>query len=61
MAVRDVERGEAAAERVRAAVGHPVQLEVRELDLASLDSVRAFAESFLAEHDRLDLLINNRA
>jgi NAD(P)-dependent dehydrogenase (short-subunit alcohol dehydrogenase family) len=59
MAVRDVDRGETAAGRVRAAVDHPVELEVRELDLASLDSVRAFAEGFLAEHDRLDLLINN--
>lgn len=29
------------------------------LDLASLTSVKAFAESFLARFDRLDLLINN--
>jgi len=28
-------------------------------DLASLDEVRAFAETLLAEYDRLDLLINN--
>ena len=34
-------------------------LELMELDLASLDSIRAFADSFLATHDRLDLLINN--
>ena len=59
MAVRDVDRGDAAAERVRAAVVHPVELHVRELDLASLDSVRAFADGFRAEHDRLQLLINN--
>ena len=59
MAVRDLDRGEAAAERIRAAVDHPVELHVRELDLASLDSVRAFADGFLTEHDRLDLLINN--
>src|SRR5918992_1294122 len=35
------------------------QLELEELDLASLDSVRAFAERFRAAHDGLDLLINN--
>ncbi len=35
----------------------PVQ--VRELDLADLGSVRAFADQLAADHDRLDLLINN--
>jgi NAD(P)-dependent dehydrogenase (short-subunit alcohol dehydrogenase family) len=33
--------------------------EVMELDLASLASVRRFAEAFLAKHDRLDGLVNN--
>ena len=37
--------------------GASAQLE--ELDLASLDSVRAFAERFRGPHDGLDLLINN--
>jgi NAD(P)-dependent dehydrogenase (short-subunit alcohol dehydrogenase family) len=32
---------------------------VRRLDLADLGSVRAFATRFTAEHDTLDLLINN--
>ncbi|HYN49490.1 MAG TPA: oxidoreductase, partial [Thermoleophilaceae bacterium] len=32
---------------------------VAELDLASLDSVRAFAEWLRSEHDGVDLLINN--
>jgi NAD(P)-dependent dehydrogenase (short-subunit alcohol dehydrogenase family) len=58
MAVRDQARGDAAAARIRAAVP-AADLEVRLLDLASLASVRAFATAFLAEHDRLDLLINN--
>lgn len=35
------------------------QLEARELDLGSLGSVRRFAEGFLAEHERLDGLLNN--
>ncbi len=34
-------------------------IEIMELDLASLASVRRFAEAFLAKYDRLDGLINN--
>ena len=34
-------------------------VEVMELDLASLASVRIFAETFLAKYDRLDGLVNN--
>lgn len=58
MAVRDVAKGETAAARIRETVP-AAQLEVRELELSSLASVRRFAEAFLADHDRLDLLINN--
>jgi len=56
MAVRSTAKGEAAASEVRAAVPG-ARLEVRALDLASLDSVRAFAEGLAA--DAVDLLINN--
>lgn len=34
-------------------------IEIMELDLASLASVRRFAEAFLAKYDRLDGLVNN--
>lgn len=34
-------------------------LEVRSLDLADLSSVRAFAEGVAADHDHLDVLVNN--
>src|ERR1700704_5471725 len=57
MAVRDLERG-AAADRIRATVPG-ADLEVRELELASLASVRSCAEGFLGDHDRLDVLVNN--
>ena len=59
MAVRTPAKGEEAAAAIRA--GSPqAQVEVRELDLASLASVRAFAESWSAANpDGLDLLINN--
>ncbi|MDG4794517.1 SDR family NAD(P)-dependent oxidoreductase [Micromonospora sp. WMMD1082] len=53
MAVRDVAKGE----RARAGIaGH---LEVRRLDLADLDSVRAFAGQLRDEGRRIDLLLNN--
>ncbi|HUC25903.1 MAG TPA: oxidoreductase [Streptosporangiaceae bacterium] len=49
-AVRNIEKGKAAAATVRGTT------EVRELDLASLDSVRAFASGWDGE---IHLLINN--
>jgi NAD(P)-dependent dehydrogenase (short-subunit alcohol dehydrogenase family) len=55
MACRSVRRGETAAEDVRATVPD-ASLEVRELDLASLASVRAFADGV---EERIDLLVNN--
>ena len=58
LAVRDVARGDAAVGRITATVP-AADLAVRELDLASLASVRRFAEGFGAEHPTLDVLINN--
>jgi NAD(P)-dependent dehydrogenase (short-subunit alcohol dehydrogenase family) len=58
MAVRDTAKGEQAAAHIREAVPG-ARLEVRELDLSSLASVRAFGAAFRAEHPKLDLLINN--
>jgi NAD(P)-dependent dehydrogenase (short-subunit alcohol dehydrogenase family) len=36
-----------------------VAVDIRELDLASLASVRACADAIAAEHDRIDVLVNN--
>jgi NAD(P)-dependent dehydrogenase (short-subunit alcohol dehydrogenase family) len=55
MAVRNVEKGERAAEDVRERVPE-ASLELRSLDLADLGSVRAFAEQL---NGPIDLLINN--
>jgi NAD(P)-dependent dehydrogenase (short-subunit alcohol dehydrogenase family) len=56
MACRDTAKGGVAAATIRAdAPG--AQLDVVALDLASLDSIRAFAAAY--EHERLDLLIDN--
>ena len=54
---RNPAKGRATAAEIVAATGSTV--DVADLDLAELDSVRAFAERFLAEEDRLDVLINN--
>ncbi|MEU4702589.1 oxidoreductase [Nonomuraea dietziae] len=53
LAVRNTTAGEEAARRIGGDV------EVRELDLASLDSVRAFAAKLAADHPAIDLLVNN--
>jgi NAD(P)-dependent dehydrogenase (short-subunit alcohol dehydrogenase family) len=57
-ACRNVAKGEQAAAGIRADA-RDADIQVRELDLADLGSVRAFAEAFRDEHPRLDLLINN--
>ena len=58
IAARDMDKGAAAIETIQA--GNPAAaLEVMELDLADLDSIRAFTVLFLREHPRLDLLIDN--
>lgn len=54
---RDLAKGHVAADEIRDATG--AEVEVGTLDLSQLDSVRAFAEDYLARHDRLDVLVNN--
>jgi NAD(P)-dependent dehydrogenase (short-subunit alcohol dehydrogenase family) len=56
MACRDTAKGTAAAATIRRTLPD-AQLEVAALDLASLASVRAYADAYTA--DRLDVLINN--
>ncbi|MFB7382876.1 oxidoreductase [Kitasatospora purpeofusca] len=58
LAVRDTAAGERAADAIRATVPE-ADLEVRELDLASLASVRTFGAELTAAHPAIDLLINN--
>ncbi len=53
LAVRDVEKGKQAADRITGAVS------VQALDLTSLESIRSAAADLRAEHPRIDLLINN--
>jgi NAD(P)-dependent dehydrogenase (short-subunit alcohol dehydrogenase family) len=58
MAARNPEKNEAAAARIREKVSG-AELELRTLDLGSLESVRGFAKDFLADHRRLDVLLDN--
>jgi len=58
MAVRDLAKGAEAGARVRDTVAD-ADLDLRELDLASLASIRAFAAAFRADHTTLDALVNN--
>ncbi len=58
MACRNLDKANSAAEQIRA-LRPTGEIVVMQLDLADLDSVRQFAEHFQAEHNRLDLLINN--
>ncbi|OKH70957.1 short-chain dehydrogenase [Mycobacterium sp. SWH-M1] len=58
LAVRDLAKGNQAADRIRQAHAG-AQVEVQELDLTSLASVRAAAEALRTAHPTIDLLLDN--
>ena len=58
MAARDLTKGAAAMEEIRAAVPD-ADLDLRQLDLADLTSVRTFAHGFVEDHPVLHVLIAN--
>lgn len=58
LACRDLKKGDGALAQIQAAHG-AADVELSELDLASLRSIRAFVERFASRHDRLDILCNN--
>jgi len=58
MACRNLEKANAAAEKIRALHLHG-KIEVMQLDLADLNSVHQFAGRFKVRFGQLDLLINN--
>jgi NAD(P)-dependent dehydrogenase (short-subunit alcohol dehydrogenase family) len=60
IAGRNPSKGAAAVDLIRQSVPH-AKVVFGALDLASLESIEAFAESLRSSHDRLDLLINNAA
>jgi len=56
LAARDLAKAKPVAERIEAEGG---SVEISELDLTSLASVRAFAARFLENHSELHILVNN--
>jgi len=54
-AARDLDK----ARKATAGIGGPGSLELIELDLASLESVRAVADALLAKNETFDVIINN--
>jgi NAD(P)-dependent dehydrogenase (short-subunit alcohol dehydrogenase family) len=55
---RDARRGREAVDEIRERSGSD-DVEVMDLDLADLSSVRRFAGDYAKRHDRLDVLVNN--
>ena len=55
---RNMPKGEEVARQIRAATGNAA-VEVEELELGSVTSIRNFAERFLERHASLNILINN--
>jgi len=58
LACRSEGRALPVVEEIRAATGNE-QVFFKKLDLARITSIRAFAEDFIDEEERLDILINN--
>lgn len=58
LTARDLPKGEAAAQAIRASTGNP-QVEVEALELGELASVRACARRVLARHEAVHILVNN--
>ncbi|OBG69820.1 MULTISPECIES: SDR family NAD(P)-dependent oxidoreductase [unclassified Mycobacterium] len=58
LAVRNLDKGKDAAARITAGSPH-AEVALQELDLTSLDSIRAAAAQLKADYDHIDLLINN--
>ena len=58
LAVRNLDKGKDAAARITAA-SPSAGVALQELDLTSLDSIRAAARQLRSDHDRIDLLVNN--
>jgi NAD(P)-dependent dehydrogenase (short-subunit alcohol dehydrogenase family) len=59
LGLRDLERGATALAAARSAAAPGATVTAEHLDLASLESVRAFSAGLLSRRDRLDILINN--
>ena len=55
---RNMEKAEKVVSDIKASTGNN-DVEIEELELGSLVSIREFAERFLSKHDTLNILVNN--
>jgi NAD(P)-dependent dehydrogenase (short-subunit alcohol dehydrogenase family) len=58
MAVRNTKKAETVVKEIKSEFPN-AKIDIKKLDLNSLDSAKAFADSFANSYDRLDILINN--
>ncbi len=58
LTARNMARGEEVAAHIRETTGNQA-VDVMELELGSLASIRAFTDNYLAHHDSLNILVNN--
>ncbi|MFK8046670.1 MAG: oxidoreductase [Crocinitomicaceae bacterium] len=58
MAVRNVQKAEVIADKIRNEFPN-AKIDIRQLDLGSLNSVKSFAKAFTSDYSKLDVLINN--
>lgn len=58
LAVRNLDKGKDAAALIHKR-NPAAEVNLQELDLTSLDSIRAAAEQLRSDHDRIDMLVNN--
>lgn len=58
MAVRNTQKAEIVASEIRKEYAN-VKIDIRSLDLSSLDSISSFAKGVLEDYKKLDILINN--
>lgn len=58
LACRSMDKAQVALDEILAEIPN-APAEIMELDLASLDSIHEFVDTFLAKYDRLDILVNN--
>ncbi|NJD57969.1 MAG: short-chain dehydrogenase [Anaerolineales bacterium] len=58
LACRNMDKARAALKSILAEIPQ-ARAEIMQLDLASLNSIRSFADEFKSRYDRLDVLVNN--
>ena len=55
---RNMEKAEKIVSEIKTSTGNN-DVEIEQLELGSLSSIRAFADRFQAKHDALNILLNN--